>query len=98
LLDVSQLLTLDRHARTFDAVQKMAGGPLVSSPVARFCLSTERVRGSRYISITPGPAANAIQSGLDQRLKWKTAQPGYDQCGRYNSDAQRNDSEKCQPS
>jgi hypothetical protein len=48
LLEVLQLLTLDRHARTLDAVQKIAGGPLVSSPVARFCLSTKRVRGSRY--------------------------------------------------
>jgi VanZ family protein len=48
LLEVLQLLTPDRHARTLDAVQKIAGGPLVSSPVARFCRSTKRVRGSRY--------------------------------------------------
>jgi hypothetical protein len=46
LLELLQLLTLDRHARTLDAVQKIAGGPQVSSPVARFCLSTEL--GSRY--------------------------------------------------
>jgi hypothetical protein len=41
LLEVLQLLTPDRHAWTLDAVQKIAGGPLVSSPVARFCLLTK---------------------------------------------------------
>lgn len=48
LLEVLQLFTPDRHARTLEALQKIARGAAASSPVVLFCISIGDVLGSRF--------------------------------------------------